>query len=130
MARLSEGQSEMARAIYSVTPHGAAIVTNTAASGKFISPIYGYRVTVGLTSVPPSRLPDVLQAHPSTYLVLVDRSDSEFFRGDMRTSAEYLAGLHGRCQLSPVYDAQVDPVDRLRMWKIDDCSRVATDGSP
>jgi 4-amino-4-deoxy-L-arabinose transferase-like glycosyltransferase len=119
--RWSKGQAAISEAIYSGTTEGSVLVTNTSASQKFISPVYGSRLMVARDRLPPESLARVLQPHPETYLVLIDRSDSDWYRADSVTNEQYLSRLRTLCRLSPVHDAQEDPVDRLRVWKIADC---------
>jgi 4-amino-4-deoxy-L-arabinose transferase-like glycosyltransferase len=119
--RWSKGQAAIKDAIYSGTSEGSVLVTNNSASQKFISRVYGSRLMVARELLAPESMARVLQPHPETYLVLIDRSDSDWYRADSVTNEQYLSRLRTICRLSLLHDAQEDPVDRLRIWKIDEC---------
>jgi hypothetical protein len=120
--RWSKGQAAISEDIYSRTTAGSALVTNTSASQKFISPVYGKRLMVPRDNLEPDRLAAVLWFHPSTYVVWVDRSDSDWYRADSVTNERYLSRLGNFCRFSLVYDALEDAADRLRIWKVDACT--------
>jgi 4-amino-4-deoxy-L-arabinose transferase-like glycosyltransferase len=121
LADWSKSQSSLVRAIYDSTPDGAALVLDPPTTNKFVSPVYGERVVASWWDVPAHRVPEVLRAHPATYLILLDRSDSDYFRNESLAGAKYLSEVEGRCRLTLVHDAQHDSVDRLRIWRVDGC---------
>jgi hypothetical protein len=71
--------------------------------------------------VPPEKMPALLRTHPWTYLILIDRSDSDWYLANARVNADYLSQLEASWHLTPLHDAKPDAVDRLRIWKIEGC---------
>lgn len=121
MARWEAPQRAIVEAIYSKTPPGAVLVTDEIATMKFISPAYGPRTPITTVDLSLSRLKLVVGRNPDVYFVLVERSDSEFFRTDWARNAAFVSEVRNQCAVEPVYDQVHSPTDRLLIARIRSC---------
>lgn len=125
MAKWVRGQGTIAAAIYSTTDPGSALVTNLAGTGKFISLMQGPRVIAPRAKHPPSDVPRICMTNLNTYLVFLDRTDSEFFQKENAVNQRYLEQVERLCRLTLVHDRWHDAANRLRIWRVEVCNEVS-----
>ncbi len=125
MARWAGSQASIADAIYSSTAPSSVLVTHPAGTYKFISLAYGTRSIASRYELPPSAVPRIRAANADTYLVLLDRTDSAFFRAEITDNARYREQVEKACRLTLVHDCWHDAEDRLRIWRVDACNPAA-----
>lgn len=116
--RWTSGQAEMRQAIHALLGPNDVIVTNLHATSKFL-PWYDSRffpVNRGnLDAVSAARL---ARRWGEFTIVLLDRSESEYWRNDARANAAFIASLRPPPALQ--FDRQFGPTDRLRVWRVRD----------
>jgi len=93
-----------------------ALVTNLHATLKFLPILYLKLDPLSTARVSIDDLATLIERHGEYSLVLLDRSDSEFWRADARRNQEFLDALEPRPEL--LFDEQVNATDRLRIWRV------------
>jgi hypothetical protein len=98
------------------------VVTNLHATRKFLP-------LLDLKFEPHNRLSidqlaTLIERNGEFCLVLIDRSDSEFWRADARVNQEFLAALEPPPEL--LFDQQMNATDRLRIWRVREVHRPAS----
>src|SRR5262249_47320340 len=104
-----ETQWRIGAALYEKTPEGSAVVTNETATLKFVNEAQGLRafsnrVTPELLaqytpgplmsrSILPDRVPAVLERCGAVTIALLDRSDTELLRNEVRINDEFAAAV-------------------------------------
>jgi hypothetical protein len=115
-ARWAGGQAVIRDAILANTSDGSVIVSNSRATGKFIDHVYDGRLMLDRDSLQRRHLERLLARGGSFYLVLLDRSDSEFWRRDAVDNLMFLTQVGPAREL--LVDLQATPTDRLRIWRV------------
>jgi hypothetical protein len=121
LSRYTETQASIVRAIYAVTPADAVLVENMFATQKFINPVYGARAVAYRTEYAADAVARMRERTAETYVVFVDRTDTEFYRAEAEENGRYLALLERRCRLSVLHDEWHGAVNRLRIWRVVGC---------
>jgi hypothetical protein len=131
MDALGRISADIARQIYQATPQRAVLITNIGITRKYLSPAFGDRVIAPRDDVPTADVPRIVARGVPTYMVLADRSDSEFLRADSATNAAYRSALQLRCSLEPTVISRFTSQDhgrtvatnvRLAVWRVAACS--------
>ena len=117
-AEWAQSQAVIRDAIYEATPPDEVIVSNTKATGKFVDFVDGERLVLDRRALGAAGAAILLERRGGFYLVLLDRSDSDYWRRDAFDNAAFLAGLPGRRELE--LDLRVTSTDRLRVWRVSD----------
>ncbi|MGE5285180.1 MAG: ArnT family glycosyltransferase [Actinomycetota bacterium] len=124
MARWAQGQGTIGAAIYSVTAPNSALVTNMVVPGKFFNLLQEPHVLAPSGEYPPSNVPRIRAVNRDTYLVFLDRTDSEFYRRECVLNERYLEQVERLCRLTLVHDRRHSATDRLRIWRVEVCNGV------
>jgi 4-amino-4-deoxy-L-arabinose transferase-like glycosyltransferase len=110
---------EIRRAIYAFTTDDSWILTNATGTYKYLTTgLYEPRHPIALRNLSAEHYDRILDRSSELYLVLLERSDSEFWR---RSSAEYhewIADLVARADMELRFDENPDGNTRLRIWRI------------
>lgn len=123
MGRAQEGDAlTIVRGIQEHTSAESPVITNSGATLKYLSPSYGPRRLILRQAVPPHTVPSLLEHHRGLSVVLLDRVDSEMFRGDAADNDLFVARLADHCQLSPRHQRDFGWA-RLRVLAVDHCGR-------
>ena len=114
--RWSAAQCQIRDAIREHVAADAVLVTNWWATRKFIDPLDRRFVPIRIEETPVEQIDALAQRHGQYFVVLLDRSDSEFWR---RQATQNQASVQ---QLQPVpvleLDREASPGDRLRIWRV------------
>lgn len=114
--RWSQTQARIRDAIREVVDPQAVIVTNYMASRKFFDELeFRYR-PVDTADIRAEQASELAQRYGQIQLVLVDRSDSEYWRELGRYNADFVAAVTPEPRL--LIDEQMSPTDRLRIWRV------------
>ncbi len=114
-------QMSMAKVIKEETAEGAALISNHAGTQKLINPVFGFRIPIDRYFMPAEKVKDIFRAHPDTYIVFLNRNDSEILRSEGRDNDTFVSEVSGLCRLRLLHDAWHDPQDHLRIWKVMSC---------
>ena len=109
-------QAKLRAAIHERTPDGAVVVTNTEATGKFMDYVEGGRVVLDRRRLGVAGARRLLETRRDFHLVLLDRSDSDFWRRNAFDNADFVSRLPGEKEL--LLDLRATPTDRLRVWRV------------
>lgn len=97
-------------------PHDAVIVTNHAATRKFLPVLERTIGFVPTKDLELANLARLAERHRQIYLVLLDKSDSAYWREQSDRNAELLARIDLPSEL--LSDTQPFPSERLRIWRL------------
>ena len=114
--RFKRADNDTIDAIYAGTPEGSVIVTNWRATGKFIDIVYGDRFPLRREGLNARHTAALAREQGEFFVVLLDRSDSEFWRRNARDNASFIRRLRPRPSLE--LDLEVTSTDRLRIWRV------------
>jgi 4-amino-4-deoxy-L-arabinose transferase-like glycosyltransferase len=112
----SASQAAIREEIARHVPDDAVLVTNVWGTKKFVNFIDRPIEVVNTALVAPDRIPELLARHPEVYLVVLDRTDSEWWLEETRKNADYLAALTTPLEL--LSDIEPTDTDRLRIWRV------------
>jgi 4-amino-4-deoxy-L-arabinose transferase-like glycosyltransferase len=112
----SATQAEIREEIDRRVPDDAVLVTNWSGTKKFVRYLDRHFAPVNRMQEPPDRVMTLLERHPEVFVVLLDRSDSAWWRTDQEENAAFLAGLDAPLEL--LSDLRPTPSDRLRIWRM------------
>ncbi len=124
----ARGQAAMRDAIEAHTVPGSVVVSNLRATGKFMDYVEGGRVVVPRDAVGRREAELLLEAVGSFYVVLLDRSDADFWRRDAFDNEMFVVGL--RRDPSLLVDLRSSPTDRLRIWRFGEEGDAAETPAP
>lgn len=111
----SQSQAEIREAIYEHTPNGSILIINHRSLSKAVSSIYGKRIVFDKGGVD-ARIANALLTHnEAVYLVMLDRSDSLFWRRDAFKNEHYVSSFRPKPQ--KILDLRPTRTDRLRIWQ-------------
>lgn len=111
-------QAEIRRAIYDNTPEDAVLVVNGASAMKFIDYIYGTRLPIHRGLLDARTIALLRTKQSEFYLVLLDRTDSALRRQEVHDNARFLFIVELDNPTELVFDRQITPTDRLRIWRV------------
>ena len=118
MERWSASQRSIRDAIYARTEPGAILATNRSATDKFIHELYGERVVIDLAVLASEARAPWLDPNRPLYIVLLERDDSELWRGRTARDRLQLQAIASRHHVDRIFDARLGNTDRLRIWKL------------
>lgn len=121
IARYTATQASIVKTIYDATPDHSVIVANYSGTQKFLNPVYGARVIAYRESVGTDAMKQIVARNAATFVVLVERNDSDFYRADSMENAAYVGELSQRCRLDPVRDETFGLTHHLRIWRAASC---------
>jgi len=99
-------QAEIMQAIEAHVPQGAPVLTNAAATEKFVSELQGYPIRGECRpGVPPP---------PGAWVVVLQRTDSPNWVAESKKMEPYMAGLHAEV----VVDQQFTGTDHLTILRV------------
>lgn len=121
VARWGASQRGIVDAIYGSTEEWEPIVTNWTATAKFLHELYGARIPINRDDLDPSEVSEVIAIHGKLHLVFLDRSDSEFHRGEAARNAAFVREVARACETRLDVDRFFTPTDRLMILKVERC---------
>ena len=98
------------------TERGEVIITNWKATGKFIDLAGDGRVILRRNKMGRLAIEQLLARKGSFYLVLLDRSDSDYWRRDAFENETFIKTI--RHELTTLANVHISPTDHLRIWKV------------
>jgi hypothetical protein len=120
--RYTTANGELSQAIYARTSQGSMLITNSTATAKLLSPIYGERLVTNLPNIRPSELARVLVAHPTTFVAVVEKNSSPFFQEDRARVEDFIQEARSYCTLTPVVTpTNPGSENALIILKVDHC---------
>ncbi len=115
-AEWASDQARVREAIYRHTEDGSVVVTNWKATGKFIDLVHGKRVILPRDQVAPAHVELLLERVGSFYVVLLDRSESAFWRRNAVDNSLFIARVGHTREVA--FEERVSPTDYLRIWRV------------
>ncbi|MEE2679676.1 MAG: hypothetical protein VX546_13935 [Myxococcota bacterium] len=113
----SATQAQIRDEIERVVPDDAVLLTNWSGTKKFVRQLERRYVVVKVTKFPTERVAGLFERHPEVYLVLLDRTDSAWWRRRGEWIAAFLEEIGVRD--APETDLRPTSTDRLRIWRIE-----------
>ncbi len=117
----SARQAELRDAIHAHATLDLPLVTNLPATRKFLRDLDRRFLPIDIGRVSTREAETLLDRHGGFTVVILGRSDSEFWRGQLRRHEAFLEQLDVPIEL--VYDERVTATDRLRIWRAPASSR-------
>ena len=115
-ARWSATQADLGDAIDRTVGDEAVLVTNWPATRKFLRALERHFAHVDRSQVKMRGVRHLVERHGEIFVVLLDRSDSEYWRRDVELNARFIAGFEPTPEL--VLDKRFTSTDRLRIWRV------------
>jgi hypothetical protein len=115
-AAWSSTQAELHAAIAEFVPDDAVLLSNQSGNRKFIDEVERRFQTLRTETTPSSRATELVARHDQVFLVLLDRNDSVWWRGETQRNAEYLRALPTQVEL--LTDVTPNDTDRMRIWRL------------
>src|SRR5262245_1462656 len=106
----------------------SVLVSNLAATKKFLREVDRRYLTVESRALRAEVLQTLLERHGEVVIALLDRTDSDFFRMNVRENAALIASLSPAPELE--LDLRVSPIERLRIWRLRSLRETATAPPP
>jgi glycine/D-amino acid oxidase-like deaminating enzyme len=94
----------------------SVIVTNKSATNKFLPMLESSFVPVRREYVSAEEAAGLVERYGGFYIVLLDRSDSRFWRENARENEVFIESLDPPPSL--LLDRRITPMDRLRIWRV------------
>ena len=113
-------QAVIRDAIARTLPGDAVYVTNWIGTRKFVDFAAQKYVRIERDQVTPHQIQLLVQEYEAVYVVLVGRNDSEHWIRDGERTDAFLASLRNEPKL--LVDRRPSPVDRVRVWRLDENS--------
>ena len=113
----SKTQAELRREISAVLPGDRVFVTNWMATRKFVSVLDQKFTEVRRNQITASDVESLIDEWGEIYIVLLRRTDSEFWRAEAQEAEEWLVALER--EPTPVLDKIVSPTMHLRIWTLE-----------
>ncbi len=118
LGRWSQTQAAIAAAIHRHTGDESVLVTNPEATRKFLRQIERRYIHADSGEIGPEGVAELLRRHGEVFVVLLDRSDSEYWRRRSQLNQAFIEAV--ALPLPPVLDQHFTPTDRLRIWRLGD----------
>jgi 4-amino-4-deoxy-L-arabinose transferase-like glycosyltransferase len=113
-------QAPILSTIYTNTSTGSVVFHDFVTTHKYVSPVYGERVSLWIDEHLPEKVGERLGSGRPVFLVLLDRSDTEFFVQRSRSNQALIERLQGQYSLKLRWsDPAATKVGRLRVWQVD-----------
>ena len=96
------------------------VVTNTDATLKYFSPVYGARRLIVRHRLRPDSLAALTRRHGALTIALLDRRDSPAFRADADDNARFLVVAAGACTVVPTHETPMG-VLRVHVYRVSNC---------
>lgn len=112
----SATQAELREEIDRVVPDDAVLVTNYPGTKKLVRQLDRRYVFVKVEQTSAEDVAALLERHGEVYLVLLDRTDSAWWRGRGQLYREFLEAIG--LESEPESDLRPTATDRLRIWRI------------
>jgi 4-amino-4-deoxy-L-arabinose transferase-like glycosyltransferase len=111
----SAKQGEIRDAIAAETDFDAPVLTNFMATRKFLPELDMKYLPIDRAAIDVEKANSLVSRHDEIYIVFLDRSDSEHWRGDARVNGEFIRQMNPAPVL--IYDRQITSTDHLRIWR-------------
>ncbi len=118
LGRWSQTQAAIVAAIHQHTGDESVLVTNPEATSKFLRQIERRYVYTSASVVGTDGVAELLRRHGEVFVVMLDRTDSEYWRLRTQENEAFIAALAP--PTPPELDRQFSPTDRLRIWRLRD----------
>jgi 4-amino-4-deoxy-L-arabinose transferase-like glycosyltransferase len=115
--RWSATQARIAEALERHADLDRVLVTNVAATRKFLREIDRHYLTLDHHNLRPGDIEWLVARHGEIVIALLDRTDSDFFRRNARDNAALIAGISPPPRLE--VDLRVSPIEHLRIWRLE-----------
>jgi hypothetical protein len=130
----SSTQASIRDSIEEHVPLDAVLITNYPATRKFIHVLDRKFVHVSTTrydgTIQTRTIRELAARWPEVFLVLLDKTDSEHWKGDAVRNAEIVASLEpGGMRPELLLDRNASPTDRLRIWRVQLAGSESAGGS-
>ncbi|HXV36055.1 MAG TPA: hypothetical protein VEC18_02835 [Myxococcota bacterium] len=92
------------------------VLSNLIATVEYLPWLEARYGPINVADITPSQASALVRRHPNAYLVLLDKSESRFWREEAQRNAEFAAALLPTPQLE--LDRQLSDRERLRIWRL------------
>ncbi len=97
------------------------VITNSNATLKYLSPAYGSRQLVLRYGLNADTIAAIAGRFGTLSLALMDRFDSEIFRGESADNERFVAMVRDRCALTPTHQSAIGTWAQLRIFEVSGC---------
>jgi hypothetical protein len=115
-------QESIVEAIYRDTSSQAVIVTELAATAKYLNGLYGDRTVIGRDQLSPDELVRIRERQP-VQLLFLDRSEAPFWKAMAAANEAFVTAIAERCELLLTTRKSLESGERLRIWDVQRCER-------
>jgi hypothetical protein len=119
-ARYERAVLPVARALQAGASADFPTITNTRATLKYLSPVYGRRPLISLEFLPADSLAAFSSRFDTLSVTLLDRSDSQVFLDLTAEHDAFIAQVVERCNTTPVVEQRL-PDMRIRTLRASGC---------
>ncbi len=112
----SASQAELRDEIERHAGYGTVVITNLFATAKFVEPLPSPYLPVRRAAISAKHVDYLAERHEREAIILLDRSDSQYWRNDARENEAFVRSL--RRPLVLEVDRRVTATDRLRIWRV------------
>jgi hypothetical protein len=116
LGRWSRAQGGIQEAIAQFVPSESVLVLNYPQTFKFSGALDRRFELVDRARTSLEEIEKLWRRHGEFHLVLLDRSDSAFHRGDVAANAAFIGSLNPPPEL--LFDREFSATDRLRIWRV------------
>jgi hypothetical protein len=115
-------QEPIVEAIYRDTSSQSVIVTELAATAKYLNGLYGDRTVIGRDQLSPDELVRIRERQP-VQLLFLDRSEAPFWKAMAAANEAFVTAVAERCELLLTTRKSLESGERLRIWDVQRCER-------
>jgi len=116
LARWSAGRGELRRTVEENVDRDAVVLTNLAATRSYLHPLQLRWVPLRIDALMPGDVWRLLEQHGELQLILISRSDSQYWREESRKRLEFVDSLGDAAALRFKKRTANDEV--LRIWRV------------
>jgi 4-amino-4-deoxy-L-arabinose transferase-like glycosyltransferase len=114
--RWGDTQAAIQAAIHETTGPESILVTNWWATKKFTRELDRTYLPIDRDEIEPAEVEALAARHERVFVALLDRSDSDHWRGDALRNARFVEALEPPPELA--FDQVLSPTDRLKIWRV------------
>ena len=115
-------QAAITNRIYAATSPGAALLTNSPGTTKFVHPTRGPRTLIDSTEASAREIGELQARYGAVFTVVVDRSGPESFGEEQAGARAFEAELRRSCSLESVVDEEIGRGMNLRVQRVGACA--------
>ncbi|MBN8610221.1 MAG: hypothetical protein J0L92_06540 [Deltaproteobacteria bacterium] len=117
---LSRWEGEQARVVARIdeaVPEGTVVVTQPSSTAKYLAVVFGARTVVDYQALDDATWAALSQAHPTFFVVLYHRTDSDYHRARWEEASDWLHALEARCSVESL-GSEPTPAEEVGIWQV------------